>query len=268
MATSAPLRNRSRVAAFLSYHSVADQGPRYLTVAPELFERQLDHYARRGYRSGGLEELSALAAGGSCGANLFLTFDDGYADNYEQALPLIRERGVQAFVFILPPVVEKGGTLLWPEVEDDVKATPETMRSVTWEMVGEMVEGGFEIGSHGLRHASLPALSDEELRQELSDSRRRIAERVGSCETLAYPFGDWDARVAQAAADCGYKLAFTQPTKTGQRLATPLSIPRVNIDYRDEARRLDLKLSAAGRRLLLSPRLTRARRRLAALRSG
>lgn len=268
MSPSAPLRNRSRAAVFLTYHSIAERGPRYLTVSPELFERQLDHYARRGLRSGGREELSALAAGASSDANLFLTFDDGYRDNCEAALPLMRERGVKAFVFVLPPAVDPGGPLSWPEVEDDVRATPETMRSVDWEMVGKMAEGGFEIGSHGLRHASLPTLSDEELRQELADSRRRIAEHVGSCATLAYPFGDWDGRVAQAAADCGYELAFTQPTKTGQRAATPLTIPRVNVDDRDEGRRLDLKLSAAGRCLLLSPRLTRGRRRLSALRSG
>ena len=268
MSSPAPLRNRSRAAVFLTYHSIAARGPRYLTVAPDQFARQLDHYARRGLRSGGLEELSALAAGGKGGANLFLTFDDGYRDNFEAALPLMRERGVKAFVFVLPPAVDDGGPLSWPEVEDDVRSTPETMRSVDWEMAGEMQEGGFEIGSHGLRHASLPTLSDEELRQELSDSRRRIAERLGGCETLAYPFGDWDARVARAAADCGYRLAFTQPTKIGQRAASALSIPRVNVDDRDEGRRLDLKLSTAGRRLLLSPRLTRARRGLAGLRSG
>jgi peptidoglycan/xylan/chitin deacetylase (PgdA/CDA1 family) len=268
MGSSGALRNRSRGAAFLTYHSVAEAGPRYLTVTPELFERQLDHFAGRGCVTGGLEELTALAAGRPCAANLFLTFDDGYADNCESALPLMRERGVRAFVFILPPIVDDGGPLLWPDVAEEVEANPGTMRSVTWEMVERMKEGGFEIGSHGLRHVSMPTLSDEELRQELSDSRRRICERLGSCDTLAYPFGDWDASVARAAAECGYRFAFTQPTKIGQRRATPLTIPRVNVDYRDEGRRLDLKLSGAGRRLLLSPRLTRARRRLVDLRSG
>lgn len=268
MSSSGLLRNRSRRAVFLSYHSVAPRGPKYLTVTTELFERQLDHFTRRGRVSGGLEELRALAEGRDAGANLFLTFDDGYVDNCEAALPLLRERGFKAFVFILPPVVDEGGPLLWPEVAEEAAATPEMMRSVTWEMVEEMKEGGFEIGSHGLRHASLPTLSDEELREELWDSRQRIVERLGSCDTIAYPFGDWDARVAAAAAECGYKLAFTQPTRTGQRRATPLSIPRVNVDYRDEGRRLDFKLSAGGRRLLLSPQLTRARKRLAELRSA
>jgi peptidoglycan/xylan/chitin deacetylase (PgdA/CDA1 family) len=268
MAPTALLRNRSRSAVFLCYHSIAEAGPRYLTVSPELFERQLDHYSKRGFVSGGVAELQAVAAGRSEAANIFLTFDDGFVDNCETALPLLRQRSMKAFVFILPPLVDAGLPLLWPEVADEVAASPQTMRSVTWEQVEEMKAGGFEIGSHGLRHASLPTLSDEQLREELWDSRQRIIDRLGSCDTLAYPFGDWDARVATAAAECGYKLAFTQPTKIGQRRATPLTIPRVNVDYRDEGRRLDLKLSSHGRRLLLSPQLTRARRALVDLRRG
>jgi peptidoglycan/xylan/chitin deacetylase (PgdA/CDA1 family) len=254
------LRNRSRGAVFLCYHSVAASGPRYLTVTPELFERQLDHYSRRGLRTGGLEELRAVAAGGRNDASLYLTFDDGFADNYETAMPMLRERGHRAFIFVLPPAVDDGGPLSWPEVSG-LAPDPTTMRSVTWAMLEEMKEAGFEVGSHTLSHPFLSQLDDEALRQELWDSRSRIVERLGSCSVLAYPFGDWDARVAAAARDCGYEFAFTQPTRCGQQHATPLSIPRVNIDYRDSGPRLDLKLSALGRRLLLSRRVTGMRRR-------
>lgn len=253
------LRNRSGGAIFFSYHSVAASGPRYLTVSPELFERQLDHYARRGLGTGGLEDLRALAGGRRTEANLFLTFDDGFVDNYEVAMPLLRERGFRAFVFVLPPAVDDGGSLDWPEVAGQAP-DPSTMRSVTWPMLEEMKEAGFEVGSHTLSHPFLSRLGDEALRQELSDSRSRIVERLGSCSVLAYPFGDWDPRVAAAARDCGYEFAFTQPTRCGQQHATPLSIPRVNIDYRDSGHRLDLKLSALGRRLLLSRRITGLRR--------
>lgn len=267
MSGPSQLRNRSRRAIFLCYHSVADAGPRYLTVTPELFERQIAHFARQGLRTGDLAALAAVAEGRDPGATLFLTFDDGFLDNYETVLPLLREHDLRAFVFVLPPKLDDGAALDWPEVADDLAASPATMRSVTWEMAGEMGEGGFEVGSHTLSHPSLPELGDEALREELWDSRSRIVERLGSCDTLAYPFGDWNARVAAAARDCGYKLAFTQPTKIGQRHATPLSIPRVNVDYRDDEKRLDLKLSPLGRRLLLSPRLTAARRGVGKLRS-
>jgi peptidoglycan/xylan/chitin deacetylase (PgdA/CDA1 family) len=256
-----PLRNRSREAAFLCYHSIAPEGPRYLTISADLFERQLALLRRRGYRSGDLDALAELSAGRVVGPTAFLTFDDGFVDNFETALPLLREHGFGAFVFVLPPLLDTGGNFEWPEMAEDLERHRETMRSVTWPMLEQMREGGFEVGSHTLSHPHLPRLAGEELREELWQSRAAIKERLGSCDTIAYPFGEWSPEVAAAAADCGYSFAFTLPTVSGQRQATPLSIPRVNVDYRDDERRFAAKLSPWGRRLLLSSAVAAVRRR-------
>jgi len=254
------LRNRSARATFLCYHSVAAEGPRYLTVSADLFERQLACLRRNGIRSGDLRSLAEVASGDLNRATAFLTFDDGFRDNFETALPLLREHGFGAFVFVLPPLVDSGGALDWAEVAADLRRYPATMRSVTWAMLEEMKEGGFEVGSHTLTHPHLPALDDRALREELWESRARIKERLGVCDTLAYPFGEWSDRVAAAAADCGYRYAFSLPTKTGQRRATAHSIPRINVDYRDRGRRFDAKLSALGKRVILSPAIVAVRR--------
>jgi peptidoglycan/xylan/chitin deacetylase (PgdA/CDA1 family) len=129
-------------------------------------------------------------------------------------------------------------------------------------MLGEMKERGFEVGSHTLTHPHLPDLDDDSLRDELWESRARIEQRLGSCETLAYPFGEWSGRVAAAAAECGYRYAFTLPSKTGQRAAAPHSIPRINVDYRDRERRFAAKLTAPGKRIVLSPAIAALRRRI------
>jgi peptidoglycan/xylan/chitin deacetylase (PgdA/CDA1 family) len=255
------LRNRSGGAVFLCYHSIAPAGPRYLTIAPELFERQLATLRRRGFRGGDLAALDELSAGRRSDRLVFLTFDDGFRDNFETALPLLREYGFPAFVFVLPPLVETGGAFEWPEMRDDLARHADTMRSITWPMLERMKEGGFEVGSHTLTHPHLPELGDEELREQLWQSRAAIAERLGGCDTLAYPFGEWSPRVAAAAADCGYRFAFTLPTVSGQRRAAALSIPRVNVDYRDEGRRFAAKLSPWGRRVLLSGAVGALRRR-------
>jgi peptidoglycan/xylan/chitin deacetylase (PgdA/CDA1 family) len=257
-----PLHNRSRQAIFLCYHSVSPGGPRYLTVDEDLFERQLAALARRGLRGGGEADLAAMAAGERISPAVFITFDDGFRDNHATVLPLLREYGLRAFCFVLPPLVDDGAPLAWPEVAEDQKRFAETMRSVTWPMVEEMAEGGFTIGSHGLTHAHLPELGPEQLRQELSDSRARVRERLGSCDTLAYPFGEWNEEVEAAAAECGYRFAFTLPTKVGQHGTTPLSLPRVNVDYRDRGLRFRAKLSWPGRRLYLSSKVAALRKRL------
>lgn len=255
-----PLRNRSRRATFLCYHSVAGEGPRYLTVTPELFERQLAELRRRGVRTGGLAELEEVAAGQGSAPTAFLTFDDGFRDNYETVLPLLREHGLAAFVFVLPPLLDAGAPFVWPEVAEDQQRFPATMRSVDWAMLEEMREGGFEVGSHTLTHPHLPELRGEALREELWDSRQRLVERLGSCETIAYPFGECSEEVAAAARECGYSYAFTLPTSHGQSRATPQTIPRINVDYRDDESRFGRKLGPLGKELFLSPQLATARR--------
>jgi peptidoglycan/xylan/chitin deacetylase (PgdA/CDA1 family) len=246
------LRNRSAAAVFLCYHSIADDGPARTSVAVARFERQLDMLVRRGYRSGRLDELARLTAGDVPRAPLvFLTFDDGFADNASVVAPLLRERGWTGLVFLLPPAVDAGGPLAWPEVRARRSAHPQVMRSLDWSQVEAMAGDGMEFGSHTNSHPHLPALGDEELRQELLDSRRRIAGRLGSCDALAYPFGEWDPRVAAAAAAAGYRHAFTLPFGS-QRSATALSVPRIAVDHRDDERRFAFKLSPRGRALLLS----------------
>jgi peptidoglycan/xylan/chitin deacetylase (PgdA/CDA1 family) len=254
------LRNRSGRATFLCYHSVAAAGPRFLTVTPELFEAQLAELKRRGVRGGGLADLHDVAVGAKGPPTVFLTFDDGFLDNHHTVLPLLREYGFRAFCFVLPPLVDVGAPLAWPEVAADAERFPDTMASVTWPMVEEMVAGGFEIGSHTLTHPHLSRLEPGPLREELWEARSQIAARLGSCDTLAYPFGDWSPEVAAAARDCGYSFAFTLPTATGQRDAEPLSIPRINVDSRDGGRRFGMKLRPLGKQLFLSPAIGPLRR--------
>jgi peptidoglycan/xylan/chitin deacetylase (PgdA/CDA1 family) len=247
---------------FLSYHSVAEEGPPYLSLRPRTFERQLDILSRRRFRSGGLADLERIAAGERLpGRRAFLTFDDGFADTVTVALPRMAERGYSGIAFVLPRHLDRGAALDWPEVAGEAARRPELMRSVDWPMTERLVEAGWEIGSHTLTHARLTTLSDEALREELLDSRRLIADRLGRCELLAYPFGAWDPRVARAAADAGYAFAFSLPF--GHQLrATRMSIPRVMVDDRDASWRFRAKLSRAGRMALFSPLRPLARRAL------
>lgn len=260
------LRNRSGRATFLCYHSVAPQGPEYLTVGADLFERQLDELVRRRIGCGGAAELASCADGTLAAPTAFLTFDDGFLDNYQTVLPLLRERGLPAFCFVVPPLLAEGGAFAWPEVAADQERFSETMRSITWAQAEEMAAGGFEIGSHTLTHRRLALLGPEELRQELSDSRAAIRERLGRCETIAYPFGEWSPEVAAATRECGYRYAFTLPGRHGQWRAGPHSIPRLNVDYRDEPDRFARKLTPLGKEAFLSPAVAPVKRALRKLR--
>src|SRR5215218_2270442 len=200
------LGNRTRRAAFLTYHAVSDTGPAFLHVPPDMFERQLALLRRKGWAPGTTAGLDALNGGGRPAAPLvFLTFDDGYVD--------------------------------------DQREHPDVMRSMTWDQVGEMVEAGTEIGAHTMTHPKLSTLHGEELRQQLVDSRKAVMDKLGSCDLFAYPFGDLAPETVRAVADAGYRYAFAQPT-AGQATHTRFTIPRVPVDARDDERRFGLKLHA------------------------
>ena len=247
------LGNRSRAAAFFCYHSIADDGPPFLSLPSDVFEQQLATLRRNGWASGKSADLRTVLAGSRPERPLaFLTFDDGFADNERVALPLLREYGMAPMVFVLPSLLDDGGPLAWPEVVERQRAHPNVMRSMDWQAVERMAEAGAEIGSHGLSHRSMIGLDGEALREELVDSRRAVRDRVGRCDALAYPFGHWNPEVARAAADAGYAFAFSVPSN-GQPPAGAHAIPRVPVDHRDRGARFHAKLTAAGRRLLLSP---------------
>lgn len=256
------LRGRSRRCVFLGYHSVTDDGPPYLSLRPQTFRRQLDLLVSAGFRAGTRADLGRIAAGERPARRLaFLSFDDGFRDTATAALPAMAERGLTGLVFVLPGHLDSGAPLDWPAVAGEAARRPELMRSMDWPMLESLIEAGWEVGSHTMSHARLSGLSDEALAQELLDSRRALEARLGRCDMLAYPFGDWDERVARAAAATGYSFAFTLPFG-GQASATPLSIPRVTIDDRDVPWRFRAKLSRAGRTALFSPLRPAVRRAL------
>ncbi|HEX5763371.1 MAG TPA: polysaccharide deacetylase family protein [Solirubrobacterales bacterium] len=257
--------NRSGEAVFLCYHSIASAGAEFLALAPDAFERQLAGLRRRRYRSGGIADLRRLAAGERLpGRTAFLTFDDGYRDNHDVAMPLMREYGFKPLVFLLPRHVDEGAGFRWPEVAELYARHPDRLRSLRWSQVDEMVEQGAEFGSHTLTHPHLRELDDEQLGVELGQSKAELERRLGACDMLAYPFGEWDERVAAAAGAAGYRFAFSLP-QGPQAEGGPLFIPRVNVDNRDRPGRFRLKLHPLVRQFLLSDAGERLRgvRRLA-----
>jgi peptidoglycan/xylan/chitin deacetylase (PgdA/CDA1 family) len=248
------LRGRSGAAVFLCYHSVTEDGPPFLSLTPRTFESQLRILAAAGYASGTRADLDLLASGGGAGKRrAFLTFDDGFADTVDAALPRMAAHGFTGLVFPLARHLDSGAPLAWPEVAGEAARRPGLMRSTDWDGIGKLVEAGWEVGSHGISHARMSTLSDEALAQELLDSRRLLEERLGRrCDLLAYPFGDWDERVARVAVSAGYAYAFSLPFGE-QTKASRMSVPRVMVDDRDGSWRFRAKLTRPGRSALLSP---------------
>jgi len=216
----------------LMYHSVgpalpAADDPHLLTVTPERLDAQLRALRRQGLRGMSVRELLAGRTRG-----VGLTFDDGYVDFLDQAVPVLRRHGATATVYALAGRL--GGDNAW-DAEGMRKPLmdPDQLRAA--------VRAGMEVGSHGLAHRHLPELGADELERELVDSRARLAEVIGgSVDGLAYPYGELGAREVQAARAAGYDHAVAVAVPAGVR-ACRHALPRAYAGQRDGAVRLAAK---------------------------
>jgi peptidoglycan/xylan/chitin deacetylase (PgdA/CDA1 family) len=217
---------KEQVLPVLMYHSIAEcPGPstRRLSVSPEAFAAQLDTLRRLGCTT-----LTFAAAGGllASGADLperavVLTFDDGYADFHEHALPEIERHGFAATLFI---------TTGWIKDSGAHAAGRPLGRMLTWDQVRDVADAGVEVGAHSHSHAQLDQLADRALAAELRDSKTILEEVTARpVRTLAYPYGYSSGRVRAAVAAAGYDHAASVANALARPRGDRLSVPRLTI---------------------------------------
>jgi len=229
----------------LCYHAVSESFPAPLSVTPTALEEQLALLAGRGYRG---VTFGEVASGGASGKVVSVTFDDAYRSVLERAKPVLDALGMPATVFAPTAFVGRPGPMSWPGIDQWVGGPHEgELECMSWEELGALREAGWEVGSHTRTHPHLTGLTDTHLEEELAGSRAEVERGMGSpCATIAYPYGDWDERVARAAGAAGYSGACTLPARLHE--AAPLSWPRVGVYHVDDARRFRLKVSPLARR--------------------
>ncbi len=243
--TSARLR-LGDVPMILMYHGVADEpeDPNHLCVAPSRFAEQMTWLKRRGLRGVGIGALvDAMRAGRPRGL-VGLTFDDGYVNVLEAALPELRRHGFTATMFIIAGRL--GGSNEW----DDGPRWPLMSAS----QIGELAAAGMEIGSHSATHARLASIDAGRLEAEVRDSKASLAELVGvPIRGFAYPYGSMNAAARHAVRDAGYDYACA--VQTPVRELGIMALPRVYVGQSDDARRMAAKrllfrgyIAAKGRR--------------------
>jgi peptidoglycan/xylan/chitin deacetylase (PgdA/CDA1 family) len=234
-------------ALVLCYHALSPTWTAALSITPDRLERHLALLSRRGYRGVTFTEAATSPTRGRVAA---VTFDDAFASVFDLARPLLERFGMPATVFVPTGLVGSEQPVGWPGVERWLSGEDEReLRLMGWGQLRSLADAGWEIGSHTVSHPRLPALDDDALKGELERSKatcERELERA--CTSLAYPYGDVDARVAAAAARAGYAAAAALPEGRLGPL-DPIVWPRIGVYNRDATPRFALKISPAIRRL-------------------
>ena len=190
--------------AVLFYHRVADDAANPWTLSNALFARQIA-WLQENFELISLEEVQRrVQSGANHRPAVSITFDDGYADNCQQAIPLLVKEQIPCTYFVTLQSVLDGaafahdltmGNQLAPNSLDQLRA---------------MAAAGIEIGAHTYTHSDLGAIHDARLlKYELVDAGRELARLIARpVRYFAFPFGRYENLSAAAfamAREAGYE---------------------------------------------------------------
>ena len=222
-------RSKERVprsVPILMYHRVAPTGSadlRRWRLTPDEFASQLSFLQTAGYSSITLEQWrDAVTLGLPLPSQpVVLTFDDGYADFFTHALPLLQRHGFGATLFAVADLVGEANT--WNEDRESVPL-------MDWQALGEAAAAGIEIGAHTCSHPALTALSPRAMLDEVGRSITTIGSRLGRIPTsFAYPYGDLTPGLAGVVALGGAQMAVTCEDRIATDQDDLLLLPRIEV---------------------------------------
>ena len=191
----------------LMYHSIAPEAPTGMNTPPDVFEAQVAWLKQQGYHFCTVTELLTNPLP-KCVA---ITFDDGFANNYHHAFPILQKYHAKATIYLAP------------EIADIDKLTSTQIQIM-------QASGLIEFGAHSVSHINLAQTPAEQAQLEIQQSKQQVEQLTGQpCQSFAYPFGRFNEQVVEWVKQAGFSSAVTTQKKI---IATPqqhaLTIPRIS----------------------------------------
>lgn len=209
-------------------------------IAPDAYAAHMQALAGAGFRAVGIDALVAWLEGGpALPANaIVVTFDDGFRGVREHALPVMEKFAWPFAVFLVSDLI--GQQDVWTRSANPAGVTYPLLDA---DEIRDMQQRGVSFHSHTRSHASLPALDEEALADQLGGSRARLSDLLGhDVAYLAYPFGHVDDRVEAATRAVGYRAAFSTQSGFNRRDVNRLRVRRIDVYGTDTPRMLLRKI--------------------------
>jgi peptidoglycan/xylan/chitin deacetylase (PgdA/CDA1 family) len=189
----------------LLYHSVS-RAPspliRPFTVTPEVFGTHMDCVIEQGRVSLTISDLAAALEGTIPLPErpVVVTFDDGFADFQDTALPALRARGLAVTLYVTTGFLRGSrGAASAPGFDD---------RMLAWSQLPELESEGVELGGHSHTHPHLDTLSPAQAREQITRCKTLLEERLTRpVRSFAYPNGYSSRTVRRLVREAGYRSA-------------------------------------------------------------
>jgi len=191
------------------YHNIAERGQGAAfsksSVDPQSFRNQMQTLSDTGFYA------VTLAQAYSCdehirrqtlsrkGKPFVLTFDDGYADTFDHAYPILNDFGWKATVFCCPGLMNASS-----------RVVPERFGAplMSYEEMKILSQTGWDIGGHTMNHPELPSLSVSDQRNEIVQGKETLESILNeSVMTFAYPRGMFTAETVRIVREAGFCCA-------------------------------------------------------------
>ncbi len=235
----------------LMYHSIAEDASatfQPFTVSPSLFAEHMAYLHHAGYTPLTVTQfvarrnrVDALPA-----RPIVITFDDGFADFFTSALPILQKYSFSATMYI--PTAYIGGTSRWMEHEGEGNRP-----LLSWQQIQEMNASGIECGAHSHTHLQLDLLSRLRANEEITLSKRILEDSLGqSVTSFAYPHGYYKAETQRLLYRAGYTSACTVKYAMATENTDAFALTRQLVEPTTDVRALATLLAGHNRRTVMS----------------
>lgn len=196
------------------------------TVKPQNFEAHMNWLSQQGFHTitmaqlvGHLTRHQPLPT-----KPLIISFDDGWAEDYSVAFPILKKYNFIGVFFIYTRPLDRPGFLSWGQVE-------------------EMSGAGMEIEAHTLTHPHLRSLAPDAAAKEIGESKGILENRLHKpVVAFAYPFGEYNAAIIEMVKRAGYECAVTINSGYRQRADQIFLLQRIRVSYQDTLQGLTSRL--------------------------
>ena len=181
----------------ITYHKISPLKEFGLTtVTPETFRKQMQLLVDKGFQAITFKQFDNNQDLPS--KPIIISFDDTYKSIYENAFPIMKDFNFKGVLFIISDFI--GRINLWEAYPIQRKHYHANDKEIN-----EMLENGFEIGSHSKTHKFLPYLNKEDIFSEVNESKQFLEETFQTdIITCCYPYGGYSERVISVAKSVGY----------------------------------------------------------------
>lgn len=213
----------------LMYHSISSSSnPKFqqFTVPPNVFTEQMAYLHMQHYTPITVTQLARARSSARYvlpERPVVLTFDDGFADFFTAALPILQQYNFVATLYVTTACI--GQTSQWLHAEGEAAHA-----MLSWDELRTICASGIECGGHTHTHPQLDTLIAPLIWKEIQQCKHLLEEQLGQeIKSFAYPYGYQTAAVRQMVLAAGYLSACAVKHRLSATTDDPLAMARLMV---------------------------------------